>query len=111
MNEYKYKYHGCDEVKATDHPIKEFVFSCCGCVNIATGLDQDADEACACVPPKTFEWSLPSGKIGNPVVGYRYVTAQGTEMSHEEYIETFGLDPEIALKCGRARVNVRGGHY
>jgi len=40
---------------------------------------------------------LPAGVLTDAVGRKIYVTAQGSQMTKEEYIDAFGLDPEIAL--------------
>ncbi len=81
--------------------LKEFVCQNCGAVNVVPQGDGAGDEPLNCLAPTGFEWKLPAGRIGNPVVGYEYITAQGTHMSREEYTMTFKIDPEIALRYMR----------
>ncbi len=101
MDSYKYKCHGCDATLKIDHQIKEFVCEDCGCVNVTMTTDLESDDAASCIPPTSFEWKLPAGQIGSPVSGYLYVTAQGSQLTKAEYIEAFGIDPEVALNYMR----------
>jgi hypothetical protein len=88
------KCHGCGREAKTDRPPKEFVCKVCGAVNVVPDTDT-ASEACGCLPPRGFEWTLPAGVKERPD-GKIFITAQGTEMSKAEYIEAFGIDPEVA---------------
>jgi hypothetical protein len=54
-----------------------------------------------CELPSNFEWILPVGKI-SPIVGNPlYVSSLGGSLSREDYIEKYGLDPEIAYQLMR----------
>jgi hypothetical protein len=88
--------HGCGrEAKAEKLP-KEFICKVCGAVNVVPQNAESAIDAAGCLPPKSFEWTLPAGFKEGPA-GKIFVTAQGSEMTKQEYIEAFGIDPEIAL--------------
>ena len=50
----------------------------------------------SCVDPTGFEWTMPSGKVGP-----NYVDAFGNQMSREEYIATYNVDPEYAYQYMR----------
>ena len=54
-----------------------------------------------CDLPLSFQWVLPVGKItpivGNPV----YVSSQGGNLSRNEYLERYNVDPEIAYQLMR----------
>lgn len=90
--------------------IKKFICHKCGSVNEidlerlqleGSSDDSSSDDWLECAEPKGFEWKLPAGKI-TPVVGEPiYITAGGTQMSKSEYINTYGIDPETALKMMR----------
>ena len=98
--------HNCDSEKETDNPRKEFVCKVCGGVNVVALTDGTADQAGGCIAPTGFEWTLPAGVLDGPM-GKIFVTAQGSQMTKAEYIEAFGLDPEIALAYMRAHKGVR----
>lgn len=91
------KCHNCGSERETDNPPKEFVCRICGAVNVIPLTDGTAGEAAGCLPPTSFEWTLPAGVLTDAVGRKIYVTAQGSQMTKEEYIDAFGLDPEIAL--------------
>lgn len=91
----KLKCHGCGSEKETDLRPKEFVCKICGAVNIVQYNDGSSEDAAGCIPPTSFEWSLPAGILESPA-GKIYVTAQGSHMSKAEYIDAFGIDPDIA---------------
>ena len=89
------KCHGCGAEKETDKRPKEFVCKDCGAVNVVDYGDGTADDAASCITPKGFEWELPAGVLEGPK-GKIYVTAQGSQMSKEEYMDCFGIDPDLA---------------
>jgi len=94
------KCHNCGSERETDNPPKEFVCRICGAVNVVPLIDGTAGEAAGCMPPTGFEWKLPAGFKGpnDPALGEKiYITAQGDEMTRQEYIEEFHIDPELAL--------------
>lgn len=92
------KCHGCGREAETDNPPKEFVCKVCGAVNIVPEFDGTASEACGCIPPRGFEWRLPAG-INRSVSGeVEVITAQGTKMTREEFLEAFGCDPVIVYE-------------
>jgi len=82
----------------------------CGAVNIVnTAFGDDVDwkemDWLDCLEPKGFEWKLPAGKI-TPVVGPAiYISATGEQLSREQYLNKYKLDPETAYKFMRARVS------
>lgn len=95
------KCHNCGNVvEVSLETPKEFVCTNCGAVNVIPRAET-YDAPLDCLAPTGFEWKLPAGKIGNPIIGYQYVTAQGSYMTREEYIATFKIDPEIALEYMR----------
>jgi len=94
MTLLKLKCHGCGEEKETELRPKEFVCKNCGAVNVVEYSDRSSEDSAGCIPPTGFEWTLPAGILEGPM-GKIYVTAQGSHMSKEEYIDAFGLDPEI----------------
>ncbi len=88
------KCHNCGSIKEVDNPPKEFICKNCGAVNVVELGDGTADQACGCIAPTGKEWQEPAGFkiIGGEKI---WITAQGSEMTKEEYIEAFGKDPEI----------------
>ncbi|MCX8207696.1 MAG: hypothetical protein N3G75_07690 [Methanothrix sp.] len=78
-------------------------------MNVVPVYKGTSDEELGCIAPTGFEWQLPAGKIGNPVLGFKYITAQGTQMTREEYLATFKIDPEVALQYMRSHRGVRFG--
>lgn len=105
----KLKCHNCGAGVEFSTAPKEFVCPVCGAVNVVPVYTGVSDEELGCLAPTGFEWTLPTGKNGNPITGFEYVTAQGTHMTREEYIQTFGVDPEIALQYMRCHKGVRIG--
>lgn len=92
------KCHNCGATTVLDIDVpKEFVCPACGAVNVIP-REMSSDAPLDCLAPTGFEWRMPAGKIGNPLTGFQYITAQGTQMSREEYLATFRIDPEIALQ-------------
>lgn len=104
----KLKCHNCGNVTETEATV-EFVCGVCGAVNVIPQIPEASDEPLGCLAPTGFEWKMPAGKIGNEILGYKYVTAQGSHLTRDEYIKSFGVDPEIALKYMRAHRGVKVG--
>lgn len=100
------KCHNCGSESDFGAKPKEFKCLVCGAVNVVPLTDGAADQACGCIAPTGFEWTLPAGKLSGPA-GTIYVTAQGSHMTKAEYIEAFGLDPDIALEYMRAHKRVQ----
>ncbi|MDH7596875.1 MAG: zinc ribbon domain-containing protein [Methanothrix sp.] len=103
------KCHNCGTAVEYEVPPKEFVCAVCGAVNVVPVYTGASDEELGCISPTGFEWQMPAGRIGNPVLGYKYVTAQGTQMTREEYLAAFKIDPEVALSYMRKNKGVRFG--
>jgi len=83
----------------------KFVCKNCGAVNEKEReiiLDPQYDEGdWLCDLPLGFEWILPVGKI-SPIVGTPlYVSSQGGNLSREEYLTKYNVDPEIAYQLMR----------
>jgi hypothetical protein len=108
------KCHNCGESNELNiepipaNTICEFTFVCsnCGALNNLlfdpNNLDPENQEW-LCIPPKGFEWVLPSGKI-TPIIGDPiYVSAFGEYLSRKTYMERYKLDPEIAYQYMRRR--------
>ena len=95
VNMVKLKCHNCGREIEVETPPKEFVCTC-GAVNVVPTFDGTGDAACTCLVPTGFEWQEPAGVKAGPG-GKIYITAQGTEMTKDEYIKAFKLDPDLAL--------------
>ncbi|HNX39583.1 MAG TPA: hypothetical protein PKK11_03290 [Methanothrix sp.] len=83
----------------------KFICKNCGSVNEKEKealLDPDYSQAdWLCDLPLGFQWVLPVGKI-SPVVGSPlYVSSIGGNLSREEYLERYNIDPEIAYQLMR----------
>jgi hypothetical protein len=85
-----------------------FVCQECGALNEVSVDPQDLDDKeqdWLCLPPKGFEWVLPSGKIipiiGDPI----YVSAFGEYLSRNAYLQKYKVDPEIAYEYMRKKRN------
>lgn len=63
--------------------------------SVANPLPTD-DSTCD-LPPTSFEWTMPSGRVGP-----NYVDAQGNIMSKDAYIARYNVDPEYALQYMRS---------
>lgn len=102
------KCHNC----GTEHDFgtlpKEFVCKNCGAVNVVPPVEA-YDDPLGCLAPTGFEWQLPAGRMEDAMGRVWYTTAQGTRMTREEYLETFKLDPEIAMRYMRSHRGVRFG--
>ncbi|MCX6669863.1 MAG: hypothetical protein NTV25_08720 [Methanothrix sp.] len=87
--------------------MKKCICKNCGAVNeVSTEEDEDG-EWLACTIPEGFEWTLPAGKI-TPVIGEPiYISAHGEQLSYQEYLEEYNVDPEIAYHLMRGRINAR----
>ena len=89
---------------------KKFICNNCGAVNTAEITSQDLsdpndDDWLPCVLPTGFEWTLPAGKI-TPVVGDPiYISASGEQLSRDDYILKYNIDPEIAYQLMRGRIS------
>jgi len=95
INTVTLRCHGCGrEAKAEKLP-KEFICKVCGAVNVVPQNAETFEDAAGCLPPASFEWTLPAGVKEGPGVKI-YITAQGSEMTKQEYIEAFGIDPDLA---------------
>jgi hypothetical protein len=76
----------------------------CGTVSTADVKEATEEGWLPCSIPQGFEWTLPSGKI-TPIVGKPiYVDAFGKNMSYEEYLAKYSVDPEIAYTKMRATI-------
>jgi hypothetical protein len=85
-----------------------FVCQECGALNEVDVDPQDLNDReqdWLCLPPKGFEWVLPSGKIvpiiGDPI----YVSAFGEYLSRNAYLKKYKVDPEIAYEYMRKKRN------
>jgi hypothetical protein len=83
-----------------------FVCQECGALNEVSVDPQnlaDKEQDWLCLPPRGFEWILPSGKIvpiiGDPI----YVSAFGEYLSRKTYLERYKVDPEIAYQYMRRK--------
>lgn len=82
--------------------MKKFVCRNCGAVNEASkeALESNRDLLQGTLP-QGFEWILPAGKItlniGDPI----YISDMGEHLSHEAYLNKYGIDPEIAYNFVR----------
>jgi len=101
------KCHGCGSVKETDKNPKEFVCKNCGAKNDVPDGNGTFERPLDCLPPKGFEWALPTGKLTDPAGNVIYRTAQGNDMSKADFIEFFGCDPDIMLRKMR-EMGVKG---
>ncbi len=64
-------------------------------------VEGNAGDWLDCDLPSGFEWKLPSGKI-TPVVGDPiYISSIGEQMSREEYLVKYSMDPEVAYQMMR----------
>ena len=84
--------------------MKKFICRNCGVVNQASkeALAANGDWL-QCILPTGFEWILPAGKI-SPIVGEPiYISGHGEHLSYEEYLNKYGIDPEIAYNLMRGR--------
>jgi len=89
--------------------MKKFICKNCGSVNevSAEALADDDDDWLQCTLPQGFEWILPAGKI-TPILGEPiYVSAMGDHLTYQAYLATYNIDPEIAYRLMRERINVR----
>lgn len=88
---------------------KRFICKNCGAVNVAEITEKDLkgpddDDWLNCVLPMSFEWSLPAGKI-TPLVGDPiYISAGGEQLSREDYLMKYNIDPEIAYQLMRGKI-------
>ncbi len=94
--------------KVSRMAIKKFICKNCGVVNEAEitvdDLADPGDDWLQCDLPTGFEWTLPAGKI-TPIVGDPiYISALGEQLSRENYILKYNLDPEIAYQLMRGRL-------
>jgi hypothetical protein len=65
----------------------------------------DKEQDWLCIPPRGFEWVLPSGKI-MPIIGDPiYVSAFGEYLSRNDYLQKYKVDPEIAYEYMRKKRN------
>jgi len=83
----------------------KFICKNCGSVNekdkeVLLDLDYSTEDW-LCDLPLNFEWILPVGKI-SPIVGSPlYVSSMGGNLSRNEYLEKYNVDPEIAYQLMR----------
>ena len=96
-NMKKVKCHGCGRQLEINDNDPEFMCRICGAKNVVPDNEFGA-EVIGCVPPKGFEWALPSGKLVSPTGETIYVTAQGSHVTKETFIRIYGCDPDITLK-------------
>jgi hypothetical protein len=85
-----------------------FVCQECGALNEVSVDPQNLDDKeqdWLCIPPRGFEWVLPSGKIA-PIMGEPiYVSAFGEYLSREAYLDRYKVDPEIAYQYMKKKRN------
>lgn len=89
--------------------MKRFICKNCGSVNetSAEALAEDDEEWLQCTLPQGFEWILPAGKI-TPVLGEPiYISGNGEQLSYEDYLAMYNVDPEIAYNLMRGRITSR----
>jgi len=97
----KFKCHNCGRQVESDKLTKDTEWVCtCGAVNVVPLLDGTGDDAVSCLAPTGFEWQLPSGVLEGPR-GKIYITAQGTQMTKDEFMTAFKVDPDLALEYMR----------
>ncbi len=84
--------------------MKKFICNNCGTVNVASKEAMASnDDWLKCALPTGFEWILPAGKI-SPIVGEPiYISGNGEHLSKEEYLNKYGIDPEIAYNLMRGK--------
>ena len=76
-------------------------------VSMEALAEDEGEQWLQCTLPEGFEWILPAGKI-TPVIGQPiYVSALGTHLSHDAYLEMYNIDPEIAYNMMRRRISKR----
>ncbi len=97
----------CGKITEIPDNAKKFLCSC-GVVN--TPQPETAgtgEEACGCLLPTGFEWTLPAGRFETPK-GTLYATADdGTKLTRQEWIDQMGSDPEI-LKAWMEKMGREG---
>ncbi|VVB67351.1 Uncharacterised protein [uncultured archaeon] len=89
--------------------MKKFICQNCGCVNEVTAdtLTDDEEDWLECALPQGFEWILPAGKI-TPVLGEPiYISAHGEQLTYQQYLDEYNIDPEIAYRLMRGRIHAR----
>jgi len=93
----------CGSNRDVENPPSKFRCKICGAPNsVVSELNDSGEQACGCILPTGFEFSLPAGRIGNKITGYKYTSPDdGTPLTKEEYIVAFNIDPEIALEYMR----------
>jgi DNA-directed RNA polymerase subunit RPC12/RpoP len=99
--------HNCGNSIEVENVPKEYVCKKCGAVNVVLQRSELYGEALGCIPPTSFEWTLPAGVMVDAVGRKTYVTAQGSYLTKEEYIRDFGFDPDIAIAYRDAHKGVR----
>ncbi len=88
---------------------KKVICKNCGAVNEVSdqALAEDDEDWLPCILPEGFEWTLPAGKI-TPIIGDPiYISGFGEHLSHDAYLEKYGLDPEIAYRLMRGNARAR----
>ncbi len=94
--------------KVSGMAIKKFICKNCGVVNEAEitveDLTENTNDWLSCTLPTGFEWILPAGKI-TPIVGDPiYISGNGEQLSRENYILKYDIDPEVAYQLMRERL-------
>jgi hypothetical protein len=87
---------------------KKAICKNCGVVNeiSSESFGDENDDWLQCDLPLGFEWILPAGKI-TPVVGDPiYISGLGENLSRDDYLLKYNIDPEIAYQ--NMRQNMRG---
>jgi len=88
---------------------KKVICKNCGAVNEVSdqALAEDDDDWLPCILPEGFEWTLPAGKI-TPIIGDPiYISGFGEQLSHQAYLDKYGIDPEIAYQLMRGNSRAR----
>ncbi len=87
-----------------------FVCQECGALNEVSVDPQNLDDKeqdWLCIPPRGFEWVLPSGKIVSIMGDTTYVSAFGEHLSRKVYLDRYKVDPEIAYQYMRRKRNIQ----
>jgi hypothetical protein len=88
--------------------IKKFFCQNCGAendVDITTAnLAPSEGDWLDCLPPHGFEWVLPAGVITPAYGAPIYISANGEQLTKDDYEKEYHIDPEKALQFMRARL-------
>lgn len=87
----------CETITEFEKRPKKFLCPVCGVLNTPKSEDSGTGKnACGCLLPTGFEWTLPAGVVETPNGTFYASPDDGTLLSFDEWVAAFGSDPAKA---------------